>query len=167
MWGMQDPSALFPTAGINVDNAYGMPIPDGYDQPLSDVRPDQPDSAKDTSGPSIAVGSTPDEDVRKKAHGTFQEFLSIRDFAEAETCMRELALSVKQQGIVVATALNDSYDVQQEAERENLRAVVVHLADTGLLVAEGIQAGVQVCSSLHCFRVKLSFSLVMNEDVEH
>lgn len=141
----QDQSALFP----EVDNAYGMPIPDGL-QPMPDLRPDQPDAAKDTSGPSVAVGSTPDEDVRKKAHGTFQEFMSIRDFTEAETCMRELALSVAQQGLVVATALNDSYDVQLETERDNLRAVVVHLADTGLLVAEGIQAGIQVCICYNC-----------------
>lgn len=137
---------MFPALN-QVDNAYGMPIPDGL-KPMpgvNDVRPDEPGAAKDTSGPSVAVGSTPDEDVRKKAHGTFQEFLSIRDFTEAETCMRELALSVPQEGMVVATALNDSYDVQLETERDNLRAVVVHLADAGLLTGEGIQAGFQVC----------------------
>lgn len=139
---MQDPSALFPA--LNQVDKYGMAIPDGL-KPLpgaNDVRPDEPGAAKDTSGPP--VGSVPDEDVRKKAHGTFQEFLSIRDFTEAETCMRELALSVPQQGLVVATALNDSYNVQQETERDSLRSVVVHLADAGLLTAEGIQAGVQV-----------------------
>jgi hypothetical protein len=131
---VQGQNALFP--GVD---SYGMPI-----SPLPDVRPDQPDSAKDTSGPSVAVGATPDEEVRKKAHGTFQEFLSIHDFREAEQCMRELALSVPQQGLVVATALTDSYDVQQEAEREHLRQVIVHLADAGCLVGDGLQAGVMV-----------------------
>lgn len=151
---MQDPSALFPEVSGAAGNAYGMPVPAGL-QPLPDVRPDQPDSAKDTSGPSVAVGSTPDADVRKKAHGTFQEFLSIRDFTEAETCIRELALSVAQQGLVVSTALNDSYDVQQEAERTSIRSVVVHLADTGLLVSEGIQAGFKVLIFLYYY-----FSLI-------
>ena len=72
---MQDPSALFPA--LNQVDKYGMAIPDGL-KPLpgaNDVRPDEPGAAKDTSGPP--VGSVPDEDVRKKAHGTFQELSLI------------------------------------------------------------------------------------------
>jgi hypothetical protein len=95
---VQDESVLFPGAAGGGSMLFpGAP---------AGIRPDGPDAAKDSSHPpGPPKGSLPDEDVRKKAHCTFQEFLSIRDYREAETCILELAPSAAQEALIVSTML--------------------------------------------------------------
>jgi hypothetical protein len=128
---MQDESFLFP----------GMDeFPDGA------IRPDGPDTAKDTATPGPPKGQLSDEEVTKKAGGTFREFIGIRDVKEAEACIRELGCTEPQEGLVVAAALVECYECQKEADRQHMYKVLVHLADISLLSAEGIRLGFLVRS---------------------
>eukprot|EP00892_Ulva_mutabilis_P008950 jgi/Ulvmu1/6427/UM003_0056.1 len=129
----QTQQALFPA-----EELYGMPIPESMKGDA--LRPDAADAAKDTSAPR---GALPDADVRKKAHGTFQEFLSIRDLKEAEQCLREMLLDARQEALVVETAMNDTYDLQKEEERASMRAVITHLAAEGYLSGDAIVQGLK------------------------
>lgn len=72
------------------------------------------------------------------------QFLSIRDFTEAETCVREMLLDVRQEALVVETALNDSYDLQKETERAAVRDIIARLAEAGCLSGGAIVQGVKV-----------------------
>lgn len=60
---VQTQQSLFPA-----EELYGMPIPESMKEDA--LRPDAADAAKDTSAPR---GTLPDDDVRKKTHGTLQE----------------------------------------------------------------------------------------------
>jgi hypothetical protein len=120
-----------------------------------DVRRDGADAATATSsGPP--KGSLSNEDIDKKARGTFSEFLSIRDFKEAEACVSEMRTSEEQEAIVVAIALQTCFDAQVESERTLMYKLLVHLADARLLSAEGIRKGLLVrpgpCSCLRWWR---------------
>ena len=69
------------------------------------LRPDDPAAATDTATPPPPKGELSDEEVTKKAGGTVSEFMSIRDFQEAEACVRELGCTEGQEALVVSAAL--------------------------------------------------------------
>lgn len=90
--GVQDENVLFPgMADLRSQRANG--------------------AATDTSAAGAAAaaakpkGTLSDEDVAKKAQGTFAEFLSIRDYKEAEACIAELNCSEAQEALVVTAAM--------------------------------------------------------------
>lgn len=125
---MQDESVLFP----------GM-------EDVADLRPDDPAAATDTAS-APPKGQLSDEEVTKKAGGTVSEFMSIRDFKEAEVCVRELGCTDAQEGLVVAAALQACFDSQKDDERAAVYRMLVHLADRELLSGEGVRAGFYVRS---------------------
>lgn len=58
--------------------------------------------------------------------------------------MQEMLLDARQEALVVETALNDTYDMQQEGERTCARDFITYLATSGYLSSEGIVQGVKV-----------------------
>ena len=77
---------------------------------MADLRSERTNgAATDTSAAADAAakpkGILSDDDVTKKAQGTFAEFLSIRDYKEAEACIAELHCSEAQEALVVTAAL--------------------------------------------------------------
>jgi hypothetical protein len=133
---MQDEEFLFP----GMENFVDEP-----------VRPDGPDAAKDTTNPpGPPKGQLSDEEVTKKAGGTFREFISIHDTREAETCIRELGCTEAQEGLVVAAALTECYECQNAVDRHHVYKVLVHLADLNLLSSEGFRLGFLVRRRSSC-----------------
>lgn len=96
-------------------------------------------------------GLLSEEEITNKANGTFAEYLSLKDTAEAVLCVNEMAPSVEQEALIVKLGIEAMFDAANAAQQALLTGLIVHLHDVGCLSTDGVRFFF-FCAVLHARR---------------